>query len=72
MTDPATRADDDPAYDDFDAEPVCLVCGGSGELLVCWDDLCRGGGECIHGDGEIQCYACDGSGRPPTSCRPRP
>lgn len=51
--------DDDYDYDD---EPVCLRCDGSGEENACCDDLCAGEDECIHGDGIIACRGCDGSG----------
>lgn len=46
-----------------DDEPhECPHCGGSGEVMVCCDDLCHGQGYCIHGDGEQMCPACQGSG----------
>ena len=44
---------------------TCLACDGEGVLLVCPDDMCRGLGECIHGDGEIACPKCHGSGEVP-------
>ena len=40
----------------------CSRCHGSGTLLICWDDLCHGLGECMHGDGEIGCPDCGGEG----------
>lgn len=43
-------------------EGECDACGGSGERLVCIDDLCRGAGECMHGDGWAECSACGGEG----------
>lgn len=47
--------------DDFDDyEPDCYRCDGSGTILICPDDMCRGAGECIHGDGEILCPSCNG------------
>jgi len=61
MSDPFYDANEDAGLNDYD-EPVCLRCGGSGELLICWDDLCHGAGECMHGDGEIECPTCGGSG----------
>lgn len=30
-------------------------CDGSGLYVVCIDDICRGLGECIHGDGMATC-----------------
>ena len=33
----------------------CDRCGGTGVVVVCIDDMCRGAGECIHGDGEAMC-----------------
>ncbi len=43
-----------------DDEPYCYRCDGAGEILVCPDDMCRGAGECIHGDGTVMCPACGG------------
>lgn len=37
----------------------CYYCGGSGWIVVCIDDLCRGAGECMHGDGEEPCPVCN-------------
>ena len=50
--------------DDFDNEDYgdkcgCETCGGQGWIVVCIDDMCRGAGECMHGDGEIPCPDCD-------------
>lgn len=62
----ATRPEhlDEEPEDDFDetAPYACPRCDGSGELLVCIDDMCRGAGECMHGDGMIACPACQGTG----------
>jgi len=30
-------------------------CDGSGWYVVCIDDICRGRGECMHGDGMAEC-----------------
>jgi len=47
--------------DDFDGSAGCCnTCGGAGYVVVCIDDMCRGAGECMHGDGEIPCPDCDG------------
>ena len=47
--------------DDVDGDDAyCYRCGGSGEIVVCCDDLCNGLGQCIHGDGEIICPECGG------------
>lgn len=47
--------------DDFE-DTVCNQCDGSGEIMVCCDDICHGQGFCMHGDGEAVCPACKGSG----------
>lgn len=41
---------------------ICLECGGTGIIITCCDDICVGGGECIHGDGEEICPECGGEG----------
>ena len=44
------------AWDEFAEDPhdgYCYRCDDTGTILVCVDDMCRGAGECIHGDGEI-------------------
>lgn len=38
---------------------TCQTCGGAGFLVTCIDDLCRGAGECMHGDGMGSCPDCD-------------
>jgi hypothetical protein len=45
--------DDEYPYDDG-----CNACMGAGFIVVCIDDMCRGAGECMHGDGEIACPEC--------------
>ncbi len=40
----------------------CYNCNGSGEVMACPDDMCRGLGECIHGDGMDMCPTCEGQG----------
>ena len=52
---------DDDEYD-YDWPPICLRCGGDGTILFCPDDMCRGLGECMHGDGEMDCPDCQGEG----------
>lgn len=47
-------------FDDFDDEPYCYRCDGSGWIITCCDDICVGSGECIHGDGEQLCPDCGG------------
>jgi hypothetical protein len=51
----------DPDYGDDDESGYggCNTCGGVGYIIVCIDDMCRGAGECMHGDGEIPCPDCD-------------
>jgi hypothetical protein len=39
---------------------MCNTCDGSGFVLTCIDDMCRGAGWCIHGDGEDVCPECGG------------
>jgi len=40
---------------------MCLRCDGSGFIVVCIDDMCRGAGECMHGpDGMAVCPDCQG------------
>lgn len=49
--------------DVWEREPVtCWKCGGDGFVVTCWDDLCRGQGHCMHGDGEAMCSECRGEG----------
>jgi len=59
-TSPATIGYTEP--DDFEGWESCGRCGGTGELLICCDDICHGLGECIHGDGMAVCPDCKGSG----------
>lgn len=48
-------------YDDWDPEDAyCCRCDNSGFIVTCFDDICRGLGECIHGDGEDVCPDCGG------------
>ncbi len=45
--------------------PICNRCAGSeieGMVLTCLDDICRGLGHCIHGDGWDVCPDCKGKG----------
>jgi hypothetical protein len=59
--------DDD--YFDYDDSYGCNRCDGEGLILVCIDDMCRGAGECFHGDGYATCPACKGSGEIQPSSR---
>lgn len=43
-------------------DPTCHRCEGSGEIVVCCDDLCHGAGQCMHGDGMALCPVCGGEG----------
>ena len=47
-------------YDDEYWQHDCHRCDSTGMILVCPDDMCRGLGYCIHGDGEIVCPVCKG------------
>lgn len=38
---------------------MCWNCD-DGWVVVCIDDMCRGCGECIHGDGMAPCPECNG------------
>lgn len=54
----SNELDDGYPYDDED--PYCYRCDNAGFIIVCVDDMCRGAGECMHGDGEIVCPDCKG------------
>ena len=57
----ANTAVDERDDDDFDCDGgYCYRCDGQGFIVVCIDDLCRGAGECMHGDGEVICPDCNG------------
>lgn len=43
-----------------DHDLFCERCGGEGIIITCCDDICVGGGHCIHGDGEMICPDCHG------------
>jgi hypothetical protein len=58
LTDRVTAEDEDYDRDARFCGP-CLRCGGDGTIIICPDDMCRGAGECMHGDGEIPCPECD-------------
>jgi len=56
--------DEDPDFepewpDDDDA--YCYRCDNTGWIMICPDDMCRGAGECMHGDGMIVCPDCKGA-----------
>lgn len=57
--DPDYADDGDYPYDD--EEPYCYRCDNQGFIVVCIDDLCRGAGECMHGDGMAVCPDCKGA-----------
>jgi hypothetical protein len=38
----------------------CIRCGGTGESVECYDDLCHAQGSCMHGDN--MCALCGGIG----------
>lgn len=54
-------SDDD--YLDDDDYDGCYLCGGSGFLVTCCDDMCHGSGHCMHGDGMEDCPACNKDGQ---------
>ena len=45
---------------------ACTRCEGEGTIMVCVDDICRGGGfdgnGCFHSGGYAACSACGGTG----------
>jgi hypothetical protein len=53
---------DEDEYDDGDYpyDAGCNTCMGEGFIVTCIDDMCRGCGECMHGDGESVCPECGG------------
>ena len=52
----------DEEYINYEWE-TCPDCDGRGFTVTCWDDLCHGQEECIHGDGYTDCNTCDGTGQ---------
>lgn len=47
--------------DDYnECDPYCYECDDTGLVMTCCDDMCRGAGECIHGDGMKICPHCKG------------
>jgi hypothetical protein len=55
--------DDDESPHEIDGESDgCYRCGGRHWEVVCCDDLCRGSGECMHGDGMAPCPECNKDG----------
>ena len=59
-------------YDEHDGEGEgCYQCGGAGYIVTCIDDLCRGAGECMHGDGESPCPNCNRPNTPNARSMPR-
>lgn len=49
--------------DECDGPLECQRCDEYGQVVVCVDDMCRGAGECFHGDGMGQCPDCGGEGK---------
>jgi DnaJ-class molecular chaperone len=45
-----------------EAKQPCLECHGKGKIITCLDDICHAQNSCMHGDGEIECPECNGSG----------
>ncbi len=39
----------------------CHNCNGTGIVVICIDDICRGQDYCMHGDGEGICPDCLGA-----------
>lgn len=64
MAEPTEYLDWEPNWgDDFEGdEPYCWRCGGARFIITCPDDLCRGSGECMHGDGHRSCPECNKDG----------
>lgn len=68
-----TGGDADELGDEIDRPPVkipdgngdwrdCQNCHGRGEVVGCYDDICRAQRRCMH-DGNDPCPDCDGTGR---------
>lgn len=58
---PARWEDIDYLEEQLSFEDVLMECGtchGEREILTCIDDMCRGLGYCIHGDGYSPCPDC--------------
>ena len=51
----------DPAEAEEPDEP-CERCHGTGEIIACVDDMCRGLAESCHGDDVEVCPDCEGRG----------
>lgn len=56
----STDEPDDERFGEDDDGGYCFRCDNQGFIIVCVDDMCRGAGECMHGDGEIVCPDCKG------------
>lgn len=56
------RTDEESVMESDPFEDVCNTCDGTGWVVTCFDDICVGLGECIHGDGEEACPECSGGG----------
>ncbi len=52
--------EDEYDEDEYESYGGCSRCNGKGVIVICFDDQCRGAGECIHGDGEMVCPDCGG------------
>jgi len=48
---------------------ACPHCDGTGMVMVCPDDLCRGAGECFHRGGMRVCGYCKGEGEIDCHCQ---
>ena len=51
---------DDECWEEEPEDGLCPTCHNQGVVMVCFDDVCVGRGECMHGDGEEPCPDCGG------------
>jgi hypothetical protein len=65
---PAPTQQDEHCDCDGSGWLACPDCFGQGWTVTCIDDMCRGAGECMHGDGETTCRYCGGEGSVRCSC----
>lgn len=49
-------------WDETSSDDCCPTCLGTGFICECPDDICQGRGECMHGDGDVECPDCCGTG----------
>ena len=54
---------------DFGDGYACTDCDGEGRVMACWDDVCRGSGQCawepVRKGCFMLCPSCEGTGDAP-------